>query len=292
MVGLLGCGVIVIHRPKRSNPRCDGNATPTCTSTGSIDGAVATHVASRAASPHQTPRSTLVKRVVCRVQAQNRTKYAKLHPTRIQFRILHTKHVAANVMTPPAITDIGSRCCKVRLERQRFPVDPCIAGKSQSDNGDCPIHPSAKNKRSRCAVTRQIVMVQVIEPPERIEAGQTAKLALLPVDPPEIDTMRFLWMMQSSKYALANCGSARSNAIVSPVAGSRPSRSAICVYMASYGRTPSAGCKLSAVRKPRSCKAARNAGGSETNHDSTYSQSNRYMGRLRSNANPCQRCRH
>jgi hypothetical protein len=55
-------------------------------------------------------------------------------------------------------------------------------------------------------IAAQVQEVQVIEPPQRIEVGAGRSPALLPVHPPEIDSLRFQGMVQDFEVGLREGG--------------------------------------------------------------------------------------
>ena len=67
---------------------------------------------------------------VRRMQAENRREDAILHPTGDQLVTSCAEHVAADVMTPPPITNVRGRCRKFWLEFQRGPADDGVARKA------------------------------------------------------------------------------------------------------------------------------------------------------------------
>ena len=64
------------------------------------------------------------------METHDRRKYAQLIPAAFQLIIPIAKVMAANVMAPPAITNIGGCRSKVRLKIQSFPGNKAIAGKA------------------------------------------------------------------------------------------------------------------------------------------------------------------
>lgn len=57
-------------------------------------------------------------------------KYRNTKDSKENYIVFYAQHMAADVVAPPAITDIAGSSCKIRLETQRIPCDDCIAGKT------------------------------------------------------------------------------------------------------------------------------------------------------------------
>ena len=56
--------------------------------------------------------------------------------------------------------------------------------------------PPRKNERTFAPISPKIVVVKVINHPERVEAGDIALFSLLPIHPPEVDAILFIRMMK------------------------------------------------------------------------------------------------
>jgi hypothetical protein len=61
------------------------------------------------------------------MQSQDRTKAAKLQPSRTQLIVFSAEHMTADIMTPPTVSDIASGSSKFWLESKRIPCHDCIA---------------------------------------------------------------------------------------------------------------------------------------------------------------------
>ena len=57
----------------------------------------------------EIPRFLAHERRQTRMQSVNRAEYTQLVPTRFQFFVAHAQHVSANVVAPPAVSDIRGR---------------------------------------------------------------------------------------------------------------------------------------------------------------------------------------
>lgn len=65
-----------------------------------------------------------------RMQTEYRGKDAVLDPTGYQLITSSAEHVAAYVMTPPSVADVGGSRSEFWLKLQRCPADDRIAGKA------------------------------------------------------------------------------------------------------------------------------------------------------------------
>ena len=75
----------------------------------------------------KAPGLLAVKLIFRAVQTVDRREHAELIPSSLQLIILVAVHMTADIMTPPAVTDVGSRTGKIGLELQRFPGDHRIS---------------------------------------------------------------------------------------------------------------------------------------------------------------------
>ena len=57
----------------------------------------------------EIPRFLADERRQTRVQSVNRTENTQLVPARLQLFVTHAQHVSANVVAPPAVSDIRGR---------------------------------------------------------------------------------------------------------------------------------------------------------------------------------------
>ena len=64
------------------------------------------------------------------MQTVNWGKYAKLYPAKCQLIVTIAKHMSADIVTPPAISNIGSCAGKIRLEIQGLPGYDTITGEA------------------------------------------------------------------------------------------------------------------------------------------------------------------
>ena len=76
------------------------------------------------------PRFFIDKRTAGRVQTIDRREYAVLHPARRQVVVTVSVKMAADIMAPPSVTDVGGSGSKLRLIIQRFPCYDCITRES------------------------------------------------------------------------------------------------------------------------------------------------------------------
>ena len=162
------------------------------------------------------PRLAPIKQAVAAVEAEDRREHAKLNPAGIQLIVASAQHVAADIMAPPAVADVGGRGGEVRLEGERRPADAGIAG--EADRAAlAAVAAKAGEDHAALAVTLRGKEVHVVEHPQRgnrLKALALAVLArnlvvvisLLPVHPPEIDAVRFVGKMQRLKVRFEELG--------------------------------------------------------------------------------------
>ena len=75
----------------------------------------------------ERPRAPVRGRILIGVQSQDRGVRAELHPPHVQFRIVRTD-VAADVVAPPAVADVGPGRGVARLELQSSPARIGVTG--------------------------------------------------------------------------------------------------------------------------------------------------------------------
>src|SRR6185503_1664595 len=63
--------------------------------------------------------------------------------------------------------------------------------------------PAREDKRSLPFITAQILEMKMVQPPQRIETGYFRLLTLLPIHPPEIDTLPVLTPGPSPRFVFA-----------------------------------------------------------------------------------------
>ena len=144
------------------------------------------------------PRLLAVKFAGRAVQPQNRRICPKLRPPRSHLVVFIPKHMPADIVAPPAISDIGRGRCKVRLKIQRIPGHQRIPGKSSRIA--VASWPCVSGKRQRALSIPPVVqIVKMVQYPQRVKPFDLAVAALLPVNPPKIDAFFFSWMVQIFK---------------------------------------------------------------------------------------------
>ena len=149
----------------------------------------------------KAPRFFSIKFTAGTVKPHNRRKYAELRPPRLHLVVLIAPHVASDIMTPPAIADIGSVGRKIRLEIEGFPCGDGIARKSYRI-------PVASRTRipGKChrafSLPLTVQKMVVIQHPKRIQSRNFAVIPLLPVHPPEIHAHFLIRMVRILKISL------------------------------------------------------------------------------------------
>ena len=64
------------------------------------------------------------------MQSVDRAERAELVPAGLQLFVAVAEHVAADVVAPPAIPDVGSGGGELRLEGERFPGHDRVSGEA------------------------------------------------------------------------------------------------------------------------------------------------------------------
>ena len=134
------------------------------------------------------PRLLDEEGVVRGVQPQNRREHAELHPPQRQLIVAGTEHVAADVVAPPPVAGVGGRGGELGLELQRRPGDHRVAGEAHRIPVTARSGVPGEGQRPP-PVARGIEEVEMVQHPQRVDAVHPGVLALLPVDPPEIDAV-------------------------------------------------------------------------------------------------------
>src|SRR5258707_9405409 len=102
--------------------------------------------------------------------------------------------MAADVMTPPAITNICRCRREIGKEAERFPGGIGVSRKANWITMVTQPSPATVQHRA-LATPRGILEMEVIEPRQRIQVTNRCGLALLPIQPPKIDALLFHRMM-------------------------------------------------------------------------------------------------
>ena len=143
------------------------------------------------------------------MQTINGRKYAKLHPAQQKLHILVAAHMTADVVTPPAVTDVGRCSGKVGLKLQRFPSYGCITGEADG----IPVAAGtgiAGEKHRPLAISGNVQNMQMVQHPQRIHPFSRILIfsgcirlmnpviisSLLPIHPPKIYSLFFIGMME------------------------------------------------------------------------------------------------
>src|SRR5512139_3206225 len=113
-------------------------------------------------APRLAPGTAVKLRPAGAVQAEDGTEDTELHPAQVELgrAILH--HVPANVVAPPAVTDIGSRGGEIRLVVQHLPADIGVAAESDRVAVVAQPAPAREDKGTLAAVAAEIIIMKVI----------------------------------------------------------------------------------------------------------------------------------
>ncbi len=144
------------------------------------------------------PGLLAVKLVACAVKTVDRRKNAVLIPSRLQLVVLYSHHVSADIMAPPAVTDVGGRIGKIRLEVKGFPGNHRIPRKSYRVS----VRPRSRitgKGHGTLSVSAAVQKMIVVQHPERVQPFNFRVGSLLPVQPPEIHSLLLHGMMHLFK---------------------------------------------------------------------------------------------
>ena len=119
------------------------------------------------------------------MQPHDRTEDAELHPARHQFVVTAPEHVAADVMGPPAVADVGGCSGEFGLELEGGPGCDGVAGEADGVAVGAGTAVAGEDE-GVCVACGVVEEVEVVEDPEWVDAGDFTEGALLPVDPPEV----------------------------------------------------------------------------------------------------------
>ena len=111
-------------------------------------------------------------------------KQPELHPSRGEFVIPYAEEVPADVVAPPAVADVGRGRREERLEGERLPRDDGVAG--EPDRIAVTARTGVPGEGQRPVIAE----VEVVEHPQRVDAGDPRVRSGLPVEPPEVDAVR------------------------------------------------------------------------------------------------------
>ncbi len=105
----------------------------------------------------------------------------------------------SDIVTPPTICHIAGCSGEIRLESQAFPIGHRVTGKTERIPVSTITTPAGEDKWSSVEISSQVIEMQMVQPPKRVKTRQSGFYALLPIDPPEINTHRFVWVVQDFK---------------------------------------------------------------------------------------------
>ena len=137
------------------------------------------------------PRLLVQSGVLRRVGAQDRAERAELHPAYIHLGVDGVgAHVSAHIVAPVAVEHVRRRRVEVRLEVERFPAYYGVAREADLIAVVAQSAPTVVEHRSRFAVALHVGERSIVDPPGVAEVGELLVVApLLPVEPPEVDTV-------------------------------------------------------------------------------------------------------
>ena len=157
------------------------------------------------------PRLLGVEYRIRRVQAVDGGEAAELHPTGRHLVIPDPEHMTTDVVGPPVVADIGGCGRELGLEAQGVPGGDRVPGEADgravtrgvgeageghgtaARGGAGGIGPGRVGRAGSTigirALAPGVQVVHVIEHPQGIQSRDVGVTALLPVEPPEVDTL-------------------------------------------------------------------------------------------------------
>src|SRR5215469_1007432 len=188
LVSFFGFWPVVVYRPANGNAGVV-SLPPSCVDVWNQ------RVAQLISSAHRLgvlkrirPDAALRIRVLGGMRPQNWAEDAKLYPSGEQLRRNYSRDVTTDVVTPVAIENVGRGCGEVGLISQRFPHRNRVARKSNLVAVIPQPAPAVKDQRS-LAPALHVSKVNVVEPERGIQARHIRSLLLLPIKPPEINSL-------------------------------------------------------------------------------------------------------
>src|SRR5699024_6400112 len=119
--------------------------------------------------------------------------------------IFDSHHMAADVMAPHAVSNVGGCSCKVRLESKRCPGHNGISGKSYGIAVASRSCVSGKSHRA-FSLSPTVQIMVMVQHPKRVQSFYLAEASGLPVKPPEIHALFFHRMENMFKACFQEIG--------------------------------------------------------------------------------------
>ena len=134
------------------------------------------------------------------MKAVYRTEHPELTPAEIEFVVINAESVTAYIVAPPAVSDVCGGSRHIGLEVETFPIRYAVARKSERvPVTACACVAAEDNSSSVTGVVEKMVVVQS---PQRIQSGDGAFFALLPVYPPESHSFVLVGVVQNIEIAV------------------------------------------------------------------------------------------
>ena len=190
-VSLLALGVVVVHRAAERQCVVVGASRHTIYIRCELVALAYYVVQDVALAVGEHPRLFIESGVLRRVGAQDRAERAELHPAYVHLGVDRVgTHVSAHVVAPVAVEHVGCRRIEIRLEVERFPANYGIARETYLIAVVAQSAPTVVEHRARVAVALHVGECCIVDPPGVAEVGELLVVApLLPVEPPEVDTV-------------------------------------------------------------------------------------------------------
>ena len=140
------------------------------------------------------PRLLAHKFVGGGMQTVDGREHAELQPSDIELIVFIAEMMPAYIVAPPGIAHVRRRRRHIGLEFERAPGHEGVARKAHGI-AMAPLFGIAGENERALALVFLIEEMIVVERPERIEPGNVADLALLPIYPPKIHAVFFVRAM-------------------------------------------------------------------------------------------------
>jgi len=98
--------------------------------------------------------------------------------------------MAANIVAPVGVADVGSGRREPGLEGERIPYGDGVSGEADLVAVIAQAAPAVEEQRP-LALALLVSEVDIVEPPSGVDSRHPRVRILLPVNPPEVDTLLF-----------------------------------------------------------------------------------------------------
>ena len=102
------------------------------------------------------------------MEAEDGGEDAELDPAGEEFGFFYAAHVAADVVGPPGVGDVGGGGGEVWLEGEALPGDGGVSGEADGVTVGAEAAPAGEDEGPFLAVAGEVVEVEVVEPVEGV----------------------------------------------------------------------------------------------------------------------------